>query len=127
MKVHKTIRLNIGFLSLLLGILFIANACYYDIEEELYPICDTTNITYSGTIVPIIDGSCNVCHSQGLQLGNISTEGYNNLKTIVDDGSFWGAINHNTNYSPMPKNGNKLSDCTLKQIKTWIDQGAPNN
>ena len=39
------------------------------------------------------------------------------VKARVNDGKLWAAVNHVTGFSPMPKNGNKLSDCELKQIK----------
>jgi len=52
---------------LLVAALFAAG-CYYDTVEELYPVntnlpCDTTAVTYSGTIAPIITGTCSKCHA----------------------------------------------------------------
>jgi len=32
-----------------------------------------------------------------------------------------------TGYYPMPKGGNKLSDCEINQVKNWINAGALNN
>jgi len=29
-------------------------------------------------------------------------------------------------YSPMPKNSNKVDDCTLNKIQIWINNGYPN-
>jgi hypothetical protein len=46
---------------------------------------------------------------------------------VVDNGRFWGAINHEDGYSPMPQNLPKLNDCDLKKIRTWIDEGALND
>jgi mono/diheme cytochrome c family protein len=134
-KVHSTIDcvMNkrylyiIGVFAILSGL----QGCYYDIEEELYPSnggnCDTAAVTYSGTIQTILNESCNSCHSAASAQGNVVLEGYNLLKVYVDDGSFLGAVSHGSGYSPMPKGGNKLSDCKISQIQTWIAAGAPNN
>lgn len=112
-------------------ILFSFQGCYYDIENELYPsdgtACDTTAVTYTATIQPILNQSCLSCHSAASAQGNVVLEGYNLLKVYVDDGSFLGAVSHGSGYSPMPKGGNKLSDCKILQIQTWIASGAPNN
>ena len=128
LQIIKTLRKLPGLLIPFSFFIFLMNACYYDNEEELYPVlCDTTNVTYANVIVPIIEINCNVCHSQILQSGGIVTEDYNSLVSLVDNGRLLGAINHDPGYSPMPKDGNKLSDCMIRQIKTWIAEGAPNN
>ncbi|MFL5774218.1 MAG: c-type cytochrome domain-containing protein [Flavisolibacter sp.] len=89
--------------------------------------CDISNITYSGAIRTIISGKCQGCHSSTAAAGGYDYTTYSGVKARVDDGKLWGAVNHISGYSPMPKNGNMLSDCELKQIKKWIDAGAPNN
>jgi len=89
--------------------------------------CDSTNITFSGTIRPIITNKCLGCHSGTPPQGNINYSTYNGVKAKVDDGRLWGAINHLPGFSAMPKGGTKLSDCEIKQFKKWIDAGAPNN
>jgi uncharacterized membrane protein len=89
--------------------------------------CDTTNITYSGSIKPIIETYCLGCHSGSSPSGNISYTSYAGVKANVDDGSFSGSINHLPNFSQMPKNANKLSACQLEKIKNWIDKGALDN
>lgn len=110
---------------------FSFQGCYYDIENELYPsdgsTCDTATVTYTATIQPILSQNCLSCHSTASAQGNVVLEGYNLLKVYVDDGSFLGAVSHGSGYSPMPKGGNKLSDCKISQIQTWIAAGAPNN
>jgi len=122
--------------SRILFILFIAfagwtlSSCYYDNVEELYPnppTCDTTNITYSGTVAPVMAAYCNSCHSTTSASGGIITDNYNDLKSAVDGGRFWGAINHEPGYSSMPQGGEKLNECTLTKIDIWILDGAPNN
>ncbi len=115
---------------LLISVVVFIQSCYFDKEELLYPSgnsCDTTNITYSETIAPIMENSCNGCHSGSDPFAGISTDNYDDLKTIVDNGRFWGAVSHDPQYSPMPKDRPKLSDCSLLQIQTWIVEGALDN
>ena len=118
---------KINILVILLT-LFTAS-CYYDNAEELYPDdpCDTSNVTYSLSVVPIIDRECIVCHSASANLGNVTLEGYAEIKKYVDNGKLRSSITHDGNASPMPKDGNKMSDCNIKIIQTWLDANAPNN
>lgn len=104
--------------------------CYYDVEEELYPeaaICDTSNVTYSGTVLPILQNDCYSCHGNGTSLGGVSLDPYNNLKVYVDNGKLVCTINHNSGCSPMPQNSAQLDACQLLQIETWINNGALEN
>lgn len=114
------------------GILTLFNTgCYYDNEQVLYQnstvTCDSTNVTYTKSIAPILQANCNTCHNQSIASGGIITVGYNDLIIIVNNGRLWGAINHLGGYSFMPKNANKLSDCDIAIIGKWIHNGAPNN
>lgn len=89
--------------------------------------CDSANVTYSGTIRNIINNKCVGCHSGTPPQGGINFTTYAGLKAKVDDGRLWGAINHLPGFSPMPKGGAKLSTCEIRQVKKWMDAGAPNN
>lgn len=89
--------------------------------------CDSSNFTFSGSIRTIINNKCLGCHSSTAAQGNINFSTYTGVKAKVDDGRLWGAINHFPGFSPMPKNGNKLSDCEITLFRKWIATGAPNN
>ncbi|MFN0187475.1 MAG: hypothetical protein ACKVQV_02105 [Bacteroidia bacterium] len=118
---------NSLILVTLLALLF--SGCYYDVEEELYPtnsVCDTTEVTYASTIAPILNSSCNSCHSGSAPSGNIDLSNYTNVKLYADDGSLYGSMSHDPNWSQMPQGGNKLDDCTLLKVKKWVDNGTPN-
>jgi hypothetical protein len=110
-------------------ILFLANSCYNDNEEDLYPYtpCDSTNVTYSKTIAPIISAGCNRCHSTAMATGGIITDNYQSLKPLADGGLLWGVTSHAPGFKPMPQDGGKLTDCELAKIKRWINDGAPAN
>jgi mono/diheme cytochrome c family protein len=90
-------------------------------------LCDTTNFIFNAVIKPLITDKCQGCHSGTAASGGIDLSTYNGIKAKVTDGRLWGSINHLPGYSPMPKNGNKLSDCEIKQIRKWIEAGSPNN
>ncbi|PHN07952.1 hypothetical protein CRP01_04140 [Flavilitoribacter nigricans DSM 23189 = NBRC 102662] len=114
---------------MILPFVLLLPACYYDVEEELYPDtgCATDNVTYSGTILPILESNCFICHSEAAKNGNVILEGYDNLKGHVDSGRLLGAIRHEAGFSPMPQNQPQLVDCVIEKIETWIEDGAPDN
>ena len=123
---------NLLFFSLALVIL---SGCYYDNEEDLYPNetpCDTTNVTFSGTVLPILNDYCNACHGSGSQSGGIVLDNYESVSKQAkipagQPGSLYGAITHDPGNSPMPKSGGQLSDCNIKKIEIWIADGTPDN
>ncbi len=113
--------------------LFLAAAtssCAYHIEEELYPpvTCDTLNVTYSGTILPILEHNCYECHDNAnVQVSQIPLEGYSNLIIKINDGKLIRAIRHLSDASPMPKDRPALAECDILKIEKWVADGAPDN
>ena len=89
--------------------------------------CDTSNVTYKVTIASIISANCLGCHSSSGTGGGILLTTYAQVKDQVNNGKFWGTVNHESGYVPMPQNAAQLSDCDLAKIRIWIDQGAPNS
>jgi mono/diheme cytochrome c family protein len=89
--------------------------------------CDPTKFTYSGIIQPMLNVNCVGCHKPGSLGGNIDLSKYNAVKVQVSNGKLLGSVTHASGFSPMPKGGNKLSDCQITQISNWINAGAPNN
>lgn len=115
-------------------VIFLIAGCYYDNEEYLYPKpekgCDTTNVTYSGTILPILQTNCYGCHSasQNVNSGKgINLEDFSLLKQRVISGELSASIEPNSILVQMPKDGAVLPACSLTKIRIWIDKGAPNN
>lgn len=107
-------------------------SCYYDSEESLYPSlrssCDTANVTFSGQVSEMLANNCLSCHSNSTAAssGNgIRLENYADVKSKAAAVS--GAINQNGSYSPMPKNGGKLSRCLIIQFDRWVLDGTPDN
>jgi len=115
-------------------ILFTAIGCYYDNEEYLYPSvaqagsCDTAQVTFSGTVSPILQNNCWSCHSNataGSFGNNIKLENYSDVKNNIL--AVVRSINHTGGYSPMPKDGNKLYDCLIRKVEIWLEHGSPDN
>lgn len=115
------------FLSLLFILsLFIFNGCYYDNEEYLYGknTCDTTNITFTGTINPILTQNCITCHGSG---ANTRLDSYAAVSVYAGNGKLEGTVTQASGYNPMPQGTSKLDDCSITKIKLWIKKGYPNN
>ena len=116
--------------SLAMGLLL--QACYYDNETVLYKMganavaCDTTNVTYAATIVPIMANNCNSCHNASSGNGIITAD-YTNLKKTVASGRLIIDVNWTAGADQMPKGAPKLSPCILAQINKWVKNGALNN
>ncbi len=108
-------------------------ACYYDSQEYLYPSaggsntpCDTSNITFSKTIQPILSQNCYACHSNANYIsgGGYKLEDYADVKS--NSSRILGSVQQTGGYPSMPPAG-KLDDCSVTKIKIWINAGAPNN
>ncbi len=130
MRDRRTINMKMKLSILLLLISFMGTGCYYDVEEELYPVtnCDTVNVTYSGTVSSIITTyNCTSCHVGNNPSGGFRLDSYTGVKAKVTDNRLWGAINHLPGFAPMPQGQNKMNQCDINKIKAWIDAGAPNN
>ena len=89
--------------------------------------CDTTNVTFSNNVWPTIETNCTGCHSGANAGAGINLTNYNDIVAIANTGQLLGVINHSAGYSPMPQNGDKLSDCTIREIEIWIENGKPND
>lgn len=125
---------SIAFIGFIMAAIFGSQTgCYYDKEEDLYPftdMCDTSGVTLSGTVKPLLQGSCYACHNAsaaGAAGAGINLEDYNSLKGWVDNGKLVCAVEHGNSCSPMPKGGGRLPQCDIDKIKVWAANGAPNN
>ncbi len=117
-------------LALVIGTSLVFTACSDDTEpvEPVDPIdnpTDTTSAktTYTADAKLIFDGSCafSGCHASGSGVGSLAT--YADAKTYTESGRVIGAIKHESGFSNMPKNSNKLSDAKIATIEKWITDG----
>ncbi len=112
-----------------LSLMMTYSSCVSNVEEELYPpnTCDTANVTYSLIVEPIIAQNCYECHNAVEPSSGIPLEGYDNLKTQVDDERLIGAIRHESGFSAMPQDAPALSECNILKIEKWVAEGAQDN
>jgi len=117
----------LGFVTVLL--ILILQGCTYD--KEVYvsqtSCTDTSHISYSGKVQPILKTNCFGCHGNGSREGNISLEIYDDVKAMAIGGKLLGSISHTAGFEPMPIGADKLDDCSIKAIKKWIEEGCQNN
>jgi hypothetical protein len=107
-------------------------SCYYDNEEALYPVidttCDTTVVTYSGTIVTMMNNNCYMCHSNKTAAANgnnIRLESYTDV--VANSAQITQSIKHTGSITPMPKTGGKIKPCYITQWDIWVRKGMVNN
>ena len=111
----------------LFALVVIMPACSSDSEDDIAPDCDLENVTYSGTIAPIMAASCNGCHSTASPSAGIITDNYEDLRIIALSGELVGSVNHEEGFSPMPQGQPQLGECPREQIAAWVNDGAPDN
>jgi len=100
------------------------SACYNDNEEDIYSkfnatlSCDTLNVDYEKNIKYILTSKCVSCHDGSHPTCNLNN--FNNAHNY--------ALLPNTNLYTYVEGNNhqntELSDCELKQLKLWIENGA---
>ena len=124
-------RLSLFFAVFVLILSFVVS-CYYDNEEALYPsfgtACDTSDVTFSATIIPVLSNNCLSCHSNATAAAagnNIRLEDYADVRARAV--AVAGSIKHTGTYSPMPKNGGKLKTCSITQFDIWVRKGMLND
>jgi hypothetical protein len=121
-------RLLVSLTTFTIFLLFFVS-CYYDNEEALYPTlnnaCDTTNVTYSGTIAPLLNNNCTVCHSGSVTSGGILLTNYTSVQTVASSGMLMNALK-GSGVPLMPISGS-LSACKITQFQIWIRNGMLNN
>ena len=89
-------------------------------------LCDSTNVTFTAVIKPIIQTNCVGCHNQSLASGGHNFTTHTGLAAVANNGKLVGAISHAPGFKAMPQGG-KLNDCQIAQIRKWVNLGALNN
>lgn len=121
--VLRTIKTLVFIFSIML------TSCYYDVAER-FPTntCDET-FTFNSRILPLVQQQCasSACHSGSNPSAGLSLTTYNEIKAIVDNGSFIASLDGTNGYSVMPKGTSGLNACDKNAITNWINDGAPNN
>ena len=66
------------------------------------------------------------CHSSSRKEAGIALDKYDEA-IKVDPSLLLGVIRHEPGFLQMPRNSAKLSDCDIKKIEEWINQGSLDN
>lgn len=105
---------------------FTQTACYYDNEVEQYGTvpCDTTTMSYSADIAPIIQANCVSCHAPGGEQETSPFDTYDGVKVFSDDRKIVKRINGEGGI--MPPSG-AISTCDQRKIEAWVNAGALDN
>jgi uncharacterized membrane protein len=93
------------------------NSCLDNLGE-----CDTTNMTYTADIAPIISSNCIGCHSGASPSGGILLSNYAQVAAQASNGTLQAVVSHSAGVAAMPP-GNRISDCNVSKIKAWANQG----
>jgi hypothetical protein len=117
--------------SLAIALAFYAS-CYYDKADLLYPNslaseCDTTVVSYSEKVVPVLSQNCYSCHTAASAGGGVVLGTYEADKAYANNGKLLGVSIWSQGFSPMPKGGSRMTTCQIAKISRWIAAGAPNN
>jgi hypothetical protein len=118
---------------LVIGIFLLSFACKKKVENSVIPPTisntihcnDTSNISYSKTIQPILNTNCVRCHDASTSQ-NFTT--FAGTKPFATSGILIDCITGSNGEILMPPiNEPKLDSCTIKVIKKWIKEGCNNN
>lgn len=96
------------------------NAC-----NEGYGQCDTTGISYTNFIQPLMANKCVGCHGNNSPGGGIKLTNYSEVKTSAQSGKLYNSIAWVNGYVAMPQSGGQMSACYISKVRAWIDAGMP--
>jgi hypothetical protein len=91
------------------------------------PYCDTTNVTYTASVLPILEQYCFTCHSGPNPSYYLDLSNFAQISAFIENGVLVGAINREPGFYPMPKGSDPLTRCEIRTIEIWIENGATNN
>lgn len=89
--------------------------------------CDTTAVTYSGSLLPLLNTTCVACHSGASPDGGVDLTTHANVVSAISYSNLMASIEHVAGAQAMPPAGNALSACQVQLFELWIADGMPNN
>lgn len=84
-------------------------------------------VSYKNNIQKILIENCNSCHSNANHSGGVKLEDYEDVKFWASSGILLDQITSINGSVPQMPKGGKLSDCDVKLIQHWIQQGELSN
>jgi hypothetical protein len=123
-----TNELRLPWTVLSIAIMSVLLSCDDDDMDPPDDMCDATDVSFMGDVVPILEAHCyNGCHNGATPVSGFVLTSYTAVKVKVDEGRLCGAVSHDAGFVPMPDLNPKLEDCKIDKICSWIDEGAMNN
>lgn len=123
---HPKFLLTIGLIGA--AVLYLAG-CSKQSEDKLKAstTCDTTAVSYSMQVVPILQNNCYSCHGGASPATGIKLDTYSSLKVFASNGFLSAAVQHTGTVTPMPYGLPQLPSCEVNTIVAWVNQGMQNN
>lgn len=87
--------------------------------------CDTSNVTYTAAIQPIIQSYCLGCHNSSSAGGGVLLDSYTNVKTSAQSGHLLCSVQWTNSCYKMPQNGAQLSTCNIHKLTIWANANCP--
>jgi len=90
--------------------------------------CDTSNVTYTSSIQPIIQNYCLGCHttsSANSSGGGIILDSYSAVKTNAQTGHLLCSVQWTGTCYKMPKNVSQLTSCNIRKFLIWANNNFP--
>jgi mono/diheme cytochrome c family protein len=107
-------------LLIFIGFLMVWSCKHEPVEMITDGNCDTLGITYAD-VYSIFEKYCLFCHSGANPDAGLDLENYEEVAFIAQSGQLLGSVSHAAGFSPMPKNGDKLTFCEIQTISIWIN------
>ena len=106
--------------------LFGLAACRYDVEESLYGSnCPDAIEAYEGSVRPLLEAHCTVCHSGAFPESGLDLTTYASARQATLEGSLLDVlVLPESNSLSMPPNGS-LDSCQIVLLQNWAALGAP--
>lgn len=123
-------KFTIIILSVFSSFVFLLQSCTSSNEQELrwsVIYCEDSLVSFQNSILPMMNTSCNSCHSGSSPSSNVRLDNYADVKIYAANGSLMGVINHSSGFSPMPIGKPKWNECRIFTLQKWIDEGMLNN
>ena len=91
-------------------------------------ICDTSNVTYTTQIQPIVQNYCQGCHATttaSTSGGGIILDNYAAVKTNALSGHLLCSVQWTGTCYQMPKGTAKLGNCEIRKFAIWTGNNCP--
>ena len=123
MRKSFSVFLSIG------GFMLYVSSCSKESADRLAGAnsCDTSNVSYSKQILPILEDNCYTCHAGSSPFSGIDLSNFSILQAHVKNGDLKSAVTHTGSVTPMPYGLPMLPSCEVNTIVAWVDQGALDN